>query len=151
MLHRLLLAVSLAFGLSMAATAPAQAGNPVVYAVHGAAIDGYDVVSYFQAGAPVRGNAKYRVKWRGAVWYFSSAQNLEQFESNPRAFAPSYGGYCAYAMASGQISSVDPKTWRIVEGRLYLLHNPGAARLWQADVPTHVQRASVHWSKALKR
>lgn len=151
MLHRLLIAVSIALGLSLAASQPAHANDPVVYAVHGAAIDGYDVVAYFQSGAPVRGDAKFRIKWRGAIWYFSSAKNLERFESNPKAFAPSYGGYCAYAMASGLISSVDPQVWRIVDGRLYLLHSSSSARMWQADLPAHIERAASYWSKAMKR
>lgn len=151
MLYRLLSAFLISFGLTLAHSAPAKAGDPLVYAVHGAAIDGYDVVAYFHSGTSVRGQMKYRVKWRGAIWYFSSAQNLERFESDPRAFAPRFGGYCAFAMASGRVSSVDPHTWRIVDGRLYMLHGPEAAKRWQNDIEEHVKNANRHWSLAVKK
>jgi hypothetical protein len=37
---------------------------------------------------------------------------------------PAYGGWCAYAMGStGEKVSVDPKTFKIVNGRLNLFYN----------------------------
>ena len=76
--------------------------KPVYFATEGAAIHGYDAVSYFAAEAPVRGQANIAVTWKGAQWFFASQQNRERFESNPRAYAPQFGGYCAYAMAHGR-------------------------------------------------
>ena len=139
-----------AFG-TLSAPTPGLAKTAKIYSEGGIAIDGTDAVAYFKQGKPVAGLPEFSHTWNGTKWLFSSEENRAAFAADPIAFAPQYGGYCAYAMASGQISSVDPQTWRIVEGRLYLLHNPGAAKLWQADIPTHVQRAGAHWSKALKR
>lgn len=148
---RLLLVLCLSIGMTIAASPPVRAGDAYVYSVHGAAIDGYDVVAYFVSGEPVRGQSSHRVKWRGAIWYFSSAQNQDRFERNPKAYAPRYGGYCAFAMASGHTMSTDPFSWRIVDGRLYLLHNAEAARLWEDDIQQHVASANLHWAESLKK
>lgn len=148
---RLLKTVLIAISLFLAASSVARADGPIVYAVHGAAIDGYDVVAYFHAGEPTRGTAKHHVKWRGAVWYFVSARNRETFESNPRAYAPQYGGYCAYAMVNGHKSKIDPFAWKIVDGQLYLMHGPQQLQLWQGDVEAHVTQADLHWVRSIKR
>ena len=151
MLYRLCLALVLSIGLTGVNAGPLRADDPSVYAVHGAAIDGYDVVAYFGSGTPIRGQPKHRVKWRGAIWYFASAENQDAFERDPKSYAPRFGGYCAYAMASGLIMSADPFSWRIVDGRLYLMHDPEAARLWRKDTQTHIRTASEHWAATLKK
>jgi len=42
------------------------------------------------------------------VWKFTSRKNLERFLADPEAYAPQYGGYCAYAMAEGETASTEP-------------------------------------------
>ena len=99
----------------------------------GIAIHGYDAVAYFRAGRPERGRDDYAIIWKGAVWRFASAENLRRFEANPRAYAPQFGGYCAYSVSKGHVSTGDPAAWEIVEGRLYLTNSPNVHRLWARD------------------
>ena len=40
----------------------------------GVAVRGYDVVSYFTAGKPVKGAPEFSYQWMGATWRFASAQ-----------------------------------------------------------------------------
>ncbi len=125
--------------------------KPVYFATEGTAIHGYDAVSYFAAEAPVPGQENIAVTWKGAQWFFATQQNRERFESNPRAYAPQFGGYCAYAMAHGALSSTDPKAWKIVDGRLYLTHSPEIERLWQGNVAENIRLAEEYWPAILYR
>lgn len=142
---------SLIGALSAAMIAPAALAQdlPVFYKTDGAAIGGYDAVSYFAGGTPVRGLPEYSVMWKGAEWHFATAENRDAFEMNPRAYAPQFGGYCAYAMAQGELVSTDPMLWEVIDGRLYLTHSPAIERMWQRDTATFIQMAEAHWPVVL--
>lgn len=127
----------------------AVADQPMIYARYGAAIAGYDPVAYFTKGAPVRGKPEHRVMWKGAVWYFATDQNRVRFESNPRAFAPRYGGYCSYAVSQGYTATGDPTAWSIHNGKLYLTHNRQVFEIWKRDIPGNVVRANANWPAVL--
>ena len=127
----------------------ARAESPMYFTDGGAAIHGYDTVSYFQAGTPVRGAPEIAVMWKGATWHFASQQNREVFEANPRAFAPQFGGYCAYAVARGYLTSTDPNAWQIVDDRLYLVHSQQIERLWSRDVEGNIRSAEGNWPRVL--
>ncbi|MCG7519222.1 YHS domain-containing (seleno)protein [Ruegeria sp. Ofav3-42] len=122
---------------------------PVYFETDGAVMAGYDPVSYFSGGIPVQGLPEYSVIWKGAEWHFASAENRDLFESNPRAYAPQFGGYCAYAMAQGELISTDPMLWDVVDGRLYLTHSPEIERLWNDDRAEYIQMAEEHWPVVL--
>jgi hypothetical protein len=50
--------------------------------------------------------------WHGYTWSFGTSKNLDKFKLNPTHFAPSYGGYCSYAWATGsQLDCVQPRAW----------------------------------------
>ena len=149
-LSRLILACLSALSW-LVAGAVVSADTPVYLSKDGAAINGYDPVAYFTESAPVRGRPENAVMWKGALWYFASARNREKFEANPRAYAPQYGGYCAYAVSQGFTDETDPNAWRIVDGKLYLTNSPVAQRLWARDIPGHVSRANANWPDVLNR
>lgn len=135
---------------SAAAAAPARAGEPPVFAnLWGHAIRGYDPVAYFREGRPVEGDAAHELEWNGAAWRFSSAENLAAFEADPEAYAPQYGGYCAYAVAKGSTASVDPEQWSVVDGKLYLNYSADIHERWKADVPGHIRAADANWPGVL--
>ena len=92
------------------------------------AIKGYDPVAYFTQNKAVQGSARYSSHWLGATWYFASAENRDLFIHEPVKYAPQYGGHCADGVSFGTITTnIDPKAWRIIEGKLYLSYDPGAA------------------------
>lgn len=125
--------------------------RPVFFETASGAMTGFDTVSYFRDGRPVRGKPDIVVMWKGAAWHFVSQENREAFESNPRAFAPRFGGYCAFAMAHGQLSSTDPTAWKIVDGRLYLTHSPEIERVWEANMAEYIRKAEANWPDILYR
>lgn len=137
--------------LTAAVLAPAAFAQdlPVFYKTDGAAMAGYDAVSYFNSGTPVRGLPEYSVVWKGAEWHFASAENRDAFEMNPRAYAPQFGGYCAFAMAQGKLVSTDPNLWQVIDGRLYLTHSPEIEKRWQRDTAGYIRMAEANWPVVL--
>jgi YHS domain-containing protein len=90
---------------------------------NGLALEGYDPVSYF-AGKAIEGKKNFSHSHNGVVYYFSSAANRTAFLRNPEKYEPAYGGWCAYAMGEkGEKVKVDPETFKIIAGKVYLFYN----------------------------
>ncbi len=137
-------------GLGAFALAPAaRAASPMIFTDQGAAILGFDTVSYFANGGPIAGNPENALMWKDAVWRFASDANREAFEANPRAYAPQFGGYCAYAVSQGFLTTTDPKIWHIVNGKLYLIHSHPMDREWMRDPEANIVRAEANWPSVL--
>lgn len=133
----------------MSCTLISLAKDPV-YQKNGVAIKGYDPVAYFTEKAPVKGKAEFSFSYQDATWHFSSAANLAAFKSDPAKYAPQYGGYCAYAVAKGSTAKIDPKAWKIVDGKLYLNYSSSIQKKWEKDVPGYIKKADANWPKVLK-
>ncbi len=117
-----------------------------VFAPEGVAIRGYDPVAYFTDGHPVAGDPAIETAWKGAVWRFSSTENRDKFRSSPNAYAPAYGGFCAWAVAAkGKLYSTQPSNWTIVDGMLYLNFNDDIQARWEADIPGFIEEADRRW------
>ena len=106
---------------------------------------GYDVVAYFTDGKPAKGSSEFTHQWEGATWQFASAEHRAAFQRQPAKYAPQYGGYCAFAVSLGTIVDVDPRQWKIVDGRLYLNANFLAQTLWVLDPPGHIKKGDANW------
>ncbi len=124
---------------------PLFAQESAVFVTDDVAINGYDTVAYFEQGMPVAGNLDYAVDWNDAVWLFSSAENMQLFESDPEAYAPQYGGYCAYALSKGALASTDPNAWTIYDGKLYLNYSINVRGIWSEDIPGNIALADGYW------
>lgn len=136
--------------LSIFPLRPAQADQPMFHAESGLAIGGYDTVAFFVDGHAVQGHSDYAVMWKGAVWRFVSADNQISFESDPRAYAPVFGGYCAYAVSQGYLMSGSPQDWHIVDDELYLLYNSDVKEIWKARMVDLIPQGRDHWPDILR-
>jgi YHS domain-containing protein len=120
----------------------------------GLAIQGYDPVSYFQ-GKAARGSKDHAVSNQGVTYYFVSAANAETFKKNPAAYEPQYGGWCAYAMgAKGEKVSIDPKTYKITDGKLFLFYNRffnNTLEDWNENEKGLKQKADANWQKKFSK
>ncbi len=138
------LAIMLGLGATLAMGSTAQAAAEVNvndgYAVHG-----YDVVAYFNVGAPTQGRDQFTAGYQGATYRFASADNRDRFAADPAAFAPQYGGYCAFGTAMGRKFDGDPTAWRIVDGKLYLNLNKKVQQRWFTDIPGFIRGAENNW------
>ena len=142
-------AAALAAPAAFTLSSPAYAAEPPVFQRRGAAINGYDAVAYFTESKPVRGSDDFVSDWNGATWRFASAENKATFDADPEAYAPQYGGYCAYAVANGYTAKTDPDAWSVVDNKLYLNFNKSVRTRWLADVPGHIAAGDANWPAVL--
>ena len=113
------------------------------------AVGGYDAVSY-HTGTPQKGDKAFATDYQGAEYRFANQANLDAFKENPAAYAPQYGGYCAWAVSQGYTAKGSPKHWRVVDGKLYLNYNGDVQKTWEADIPGFVEAADANWPTVLK-
>lgn len=118
------------------------------------AVQGYDPVAYFKQGKAVKGKKEIAASYEGVVYNFSSAANKEAFLKNPSAFEPQYGGWCAYAMgANGDKVEINPETFRVIDGKLYLFYNAyfnNTLKSWNKDEGALKSKADANWKKFTK-
>lgn len=89
----------------------------------GIAIGGYDVVAYFSNSA-VKGNNQFTAKYDKATYRFSTKENRDAFVKSPTKYLPQFDGYCAWGIAtSGSKFPINPETFDVVDGKLYLFFN----------------------------
>lgn len=147
--RRHFLGVAVATPTLAALTPAAFAATAEVYAENGIAVDGSDVVAYFTQRAPVPGNAEITFDYMGAAWRFSSMENRDMFAADPSAYAPQYGGYCAFAVSQGYTASTVPDAWAIVDDKLYLNYSRRVQRRWERDIPGNIAAADANWPSVL--
>lgn len=118
----------------------------------GIAIQGYDPVAYFM-DQPKKGSTKHTVSHQGINYYFSSKKNKETFLANPSQYEPQYGGWCAYAMGdSGEKVKINPKAYKIVEGKLYLFYKKffnNTLKSWNKNEAHLMPKADDYWLKII--
>lgn len=116
-------------------------------------MEGYDPVSYFD-NKPTKGAPEIKLSYKGVIYLFTSEQNLAKFKASPEKYEPAYGGWCAYAMGeSGEKVKIDPKTFKITEGKLYLFYNfHGTNTLtdWNKNERPLKTNADQHWKKIVQ-
>lgn len=114
----------------------------------GLAIQGYDPVSYF-AGKPLKGQATFSYNNQGLVYRFATEANKALFVANPAKYEPAYGGWCAYAMGeTGEKVEIDPATYSIVNGRLYLFYNAffnNTLTTWKPKQQSYIPAGDAYW------
>jgi len=117
-------------------------------------IEGYDPVAYFKLGKAVKGNKDITTYYQGVTYRFSSTESREEFKKNPSAYEPQYGGWCAYAMgAKGEKVSIDPKTFKILNGKLYLFYHSywnNTLTDWNKDESSLKTKADAAWQKIFR-
>jgi len=138
------------FLFCLAVSQTAFAIDPVYNDFIGNAIKGYDPVAYFEESRPVKGSSDYTYECNDAEWRFSSAKNRDAFAENPEAYAPQYGGYCAWAVSQGYTARIDPEAWHIHNGKLYLNYSKSVQKKWQKDMEGHITQANQNWPNLLQ-
>ncbi len=115
---------------------------------------GYDVVAYFDTKA-LEGKKEFTAEYDGVKFKFASKEHLETFKSNPGKYVPQYGGYCAYAIAKNKKATIDPKSFQIMDGKLYLFYDSIFAhtqKSWNDEGPEILkQKADKNWKVIMKQ
>jgi YHS domain-containing protein len=121
---------------------------------NGLAIQGYDPTAYFTQSKAVKGTKQFAATVEGATYYFASASNKDLFVKDPKKYEPQYGGWCAYAMgATNEKVEIDPETFKIVGGKLYLFYHSwvnNTLTKWNKDEGTLKPKADANWVTKFK-
>lgn len=146
------LVTSLAASLFVASTAMAQETRDVSkynIFVPGENLNGYDPVGYFPEGGghPQIGKPEFSLMYMGVSYSFANAQNLDLFIQNPRKYEPTYGQWCARAMAVGSYVKINPLIYTIHGNRLHFFINKRAKDFFDADIDTLEVSADGHWKQ----
>lgn len=121
----------------------------------GIAIQGYDPVAYFTSKKAVKGSSKISAKYSGVTYYFSTEDNKKTFTSNASKYEPQYGGWCAYAMGeNGEKVEVDPETFKILDGKLFLFYNAffnNTLKSWNKNEKNLKLKADANWKNLTEK
>lgn len=113
---------------------------------NGVALEGgHDPVAFFTDGKPVKGDPRFQTAYKGAVYYFASAEHKAIFDRNPGKYEPQFGGFCGYAASINKVSPIEVKYFEILDGRLVLQHNQTAWDLWHQDVAGNLKKADQNF------
>jgi YHS domain-containing protein len=119
----------------------------------GLALAGYDPVAYFPEGGgkATKGSAAIALTQGGVTWRFASEANRELFKATPKRFEPAYGGWCAWAMVEGKQVEVDPTSFLIEDGHLFVFYDglfADTRKKWlKAGGSTLRPKADAAWTK----
>lgn len=139
---------SIFISLALLVSANALAADPIETGTfNNKAIYGYDTVAYFTQNKAVKGDKKISTQWRGADWFFSSAEHKAMFLAGPEKYAPQYGGYCAYAMSDGRLVGIDEDAFTILDGKLYLNYSMSVMNEWRTNTDLFIKEADAEYPK----
>ncbi|HSH96375.1 MAG TPA: YHS domain-containing (seleno)protein [Roseimicrobium sp.] len=114
------------------------------------ALGGHDPVGYFTKAQPIKGRAEFAAVHQGVTYHFASTESRTMFLSAPDKYVPTYGGWCATAMAKGEKVEIDPANFKISNGRLFLFYKGlwgNARKDWDKDESAMTQRADASWKR----
>ncbi len=144
---RTIIALMIAFSASLFLMMSVAQASSVNVDGNGLAIQGYDPVSYFTDGKPMKGSSKFTAEHNGATYQFSSIEHQTTFKANPDKYAPQYGGYCAYGLSYGSKAPIEVDKFSVVDGKLYLNFNGDIQSRWSKDISGHISKANANWKK----
>ena len=84
------------------------------------------------------------------TYQFSSPENKKAFTDSPEKYLPSYGGWCATAMAKGEKVEIDPTNFKVTNGHLFLFFKAfyaNAIKDWNKDEANLMAKADANWKK----
>ena len=120
----------------------------------GVALKGYDPVSYHD-GQPQEGRSEFAFEYNGIRYLFASRENQERFQTDPMQYEPAYGGWCAWAMLDDDKVDINPESFKMIDGRVYVFYNGfwgDTLKKWNARAEKEtesalVKKADTNWSK----
>ena len=112
---------------------------------NGVAIQGYDPVAFFTQNKTVKGDAKFQSSYKGATYYFASAEDKAVFAAAPAKYEPQFGGFCAYGVANGKTVPIKVETFQVVNGRLLLQYDLDVCDKFNKDQSGNLAKADQNW------
>jgi len=114
------------------------------------ALKGYDSVAYLTKNQALKGRKEISAQHRGVTYWFSSEENRKLFLESPEKYLPTYGGWCATAMAKGEKVEIDPANFKVTQGRLFLFYRGfwgNARKDWDKEEAGLTAKADANWKR----
>lgn len=116
----------------------------------GLALQGYDPTAYRDQQKAIPGDKTIISMFRGITYRFSTISSRDTFNAEPAKYVPAYGGWCATAMADNRKVEIDPRNFKVTNGRVFLFYKGllgNALNDWKKDEPSLTAKADANWSK----
>jgi YHS domain-containing protein len=107
---------------------------------------GYDVVAYVVQGQAVRGAAGLRHEYQGVAYHFASESNRAAFAQDPARYQPAYNGFDATRMVYAIPQDGDPRSWRVIDGRLFIFADEASLAAFALDPAGNIALADKYWA-----
>ena len=124
--------------------------NNEIYNLQGElGLKGYDPVSYFPegGGAPLEGSTDITGVYGGVTYHFANQDHKDLFFSNPTKYEPTYGGWCAWAMANDAYADINPQLFTLNGNRSHFFISQGAKARFDLSLETREQDADDFWKQ----
>lgn len=107
---------------------------------------GYDVVAYVAQGEAVRGAADLRHEYQDVAYHFASEANRAAFARDPARYQPAYHGFDATRMVYAIPQDGDPRSWRVIDGRLFIFADEASLAAFALDPAGNIALADKYWA-----
>lgn len=109
------------------------------------ALEGICPVSYFKKETLVKGEADYKVKYAGKLYYLSGPDSKKLFEEDAEKYLPQFDSLCTMALGGpyGNRIPGSPQVFEIVEGRLYFFSSHRAKRAYLENPQSTMETAKA--------
>jgi hypothetical protein len=110
-------------------------------------LKGFDPVAYFSenGGEALQGDPEISLVYGNVLYRFSSTENKNLFMANPTKYEPTYGGWCAWAMANDSYADINPMLFTQHGNRMHFFISRGAKARFDADLEFHESNADDFW------
>jgi hypothetical protein len=68
------------------------------------------------------------------------------FDRDPDRYAPQYSGYCAIGTSLNHKAEVDPESWAISNGKLYVFHYKTDMAKFVTESADIIAKADANWA-----
>jgi YHS domain-containing protein len=123
----------------------AKGGCAKSYAMPSVALQGYDVVSYYNFGLAEKGLSAFSHVRNAKVYRFSNAEHLQQFVANPFRYFPPFGSQCAFHLSKHQNKVADPNVFIVLAEQLYFFDSQESMNLWLRHARQNIEKAEQFW------
>jgi len=146
-LYHLLFLTAIVSSLVLVFSSNTEASHDISINHDGFVIEGYDPVAYFTMGEALQGSKDISTGYLGGTWLFVNELHRELFLADPGKYIPQYGGYCSVSSSFGRHGGANPRSWQIVDGKLYLFYNKATSDGWEVHFSS-TRSADKKWEKA---
>jgi YHS domain-containing protein len=110
------------------------------------ALEGYDVITYFNLTGAKLGLDSYQAVYDGKRYLFSNENNQQKFAKDPLRYLPQFDGLCAHSVSIQKDMLANPTIYTLKENKLYMFSNEDARKQWSLDPNKSLLAANKNWN-----